>query len=70
MQAGNSQNQPSSSAIDDGIPPKGTENDRSLGISSIDESAFYQAEIQMLTRESQMLRHRIRELGEFPVQSR
>ncbi|KAL7822909.1 hypothetical protein V8C26DRAFT_387991 [Trichoderma gracile] len=27
-----------------------------------DESAFYQAETQMLTRENQMLRHRIREL--------
>jgi hypothetical protein len=30
-----------------------------------DESAFYQAETQMLTRENQMLRHRIRELGAF-----
>lgn len=30
-----------------------------------DESAFYQAETQMLTRENQMLRHRIRELGEL-----
>lgn len=29
-----------------------------------DESAFYQAETQMLTRENQMLRHRIRDLGE------
>lgn len=28
-----------------------------------DESAFYQAETQMLTRENQMLRHRVRELG-------
>ena len=28
-----------------------------------DESAFYQAETQNLTRENQMLRHRIRELG-------
>jgi len=27
-----------------------------------DESAFYQAETQMLVRENQMLRHRIREL--------
>jgi len=27
-----------------------------------DENAFYQAETQMLTRENQMLRHRIREL--------
>jgi hypothetical protein len=33
-----------------------------------DESAFYQAETQMLTRENQMLRHRIRDLGnpQFP----
>jgi hypothetical protein len=30
-----------------------------------DESAFYQAETQMLVRENQMLRLRIRELGEF-----
>lgn len=29
-----------------------------------DESAFYQAETQMLTRENQMLKQRIRELGE------
>jgi hypothetical protein len=28
-----------------------------------DETAFYQAETQMLVRENQMLRHRIRELG-------
>jgi hypothetical protein len=28
-----------------------------------DESAFYQAETQMLMRENQMLKHRIRELG-------
>ena len=28
-----------------------------------DETAFYQAESQMLTRENQMLRVRIRELG-------
>jgi hypothetical protein len=28
-----------------------------------DENAFYQAETQMLTRENQMLRHRVRELG-------
>ncbi len=32
-----------------------------------DESAFYQAESQMLIRENQMLRHRIRELGESCV---
>jgi len=28
-----------------------------------DESAFYQAETQMLVRENQMLKHRVRELG-------
>src|SRR5262245_56158251 len=32
-------------------------------LSGRDESAFYQAETQMLTRENQMLRHRIRDLG-------
>lgn len=32
-------------------------------LSGRDESAFYQAETQMLVRENQMLRHRIRELG-------
>ena len=30
-----------------------------------DENAFYQAETQMLIRENQMLRHRIRDLGRF-----
>ncbi len=35
------------------------------GQGSRDESAFYQAETQMLTRENQMLRMRIRELGRF-----
>jgi hypothetical protein len=30
-----------------------------------DEMSFYQAETQMLTRENQMLRHRIRDLGEW-----
>ncbi len=30
---------------------------------SRDEAAFYQAETQMLSRENQMLRMRIRELG-------
>jgi hypothetical protein len=34
-----------------------------------DESAFYQAETQMLVRENQMLRHRIRELGKCNVKS-
>lgn len=33
------------------------------GLGGRDESAFYQAETQMLTRENQMLRMRIRELG-------
>ena len=34
---------------------------------SRDETAFYQAETQMLTRENQMLRLRIRELGMSPI---
>jgi len=34
-------------------------------LGSRDESAFYQAETQMLTRENQMLRHRIRDLGKL-----
>ena len=33
------------------------------GRSSFDDSAFYQAETQTLTRENQMLKQRIRELG-------
>lgn len=33
--------------------------------SSTDEGAFYQAEAAMLSRENQMLRQRIRELGEL-----
>lgn len=36
-----------------------------FSLSGRDDSAFYQAETQMLTRENQMLRNRIRELGEF-----
>ena len=32
-----------------------------------DETAFYQAESQMLTRENQMLRQRIRELGKINI---
>lgn len=34
-----------------------------LSLGGRDESAFYQAETQMLTRENQMLKHRIRDLG-------
>jgi hypothetical protein len=34
-----------------------------------DESAFYQAETQMMVRENQMLRQRIRELGTSLLQS-
>lgn len=34
-----------------------------LALGGSNESAFYQAETQMLTRENQMLRHRIRDLG-------
>ena len=43
------------------------------GQGSRDESAFYQAETQMLTRENLMLRMRIRELGRYlplPIQGR
>jgi hypothetical protein len=45
-------------------PGLGGDGDWSLG-NSRDESAFYQAETQMLTRENQMLRLRIRELGKL-----
>jgi len=38
-----------------------------LLLSGRDESAFYQAETQMLVRENQMLKHRIRELGKLMV---
>lgn len=37
-----------------------------LALSGSNESAFDQAETQMLVRENQMLRHRIRDLGESP----
>ena len=43
-------------AILSGAEPSGRRSSR-------DESAFYQAETAMLTRENQMLRQRIRELG-------
>jgi len=33
-----------------------------MGLGGRDESAFYQAETQMLIRENQMLKHRIRDL--------
>lgn len=38
-----------------------------LGMGGRDENAFYQAETQMLMRENQMLRHRIRDLGTFQI---
>jgi hypothetical protein len=38
-----------------------------LSLGGRDESAFYQAETQMMIRENQMLRQRIRELGKFRV---
>lgn len=37
-----------------------------LSIGGRDESNFYQAETQMVMRENQMLRQRIRELGQSP----
>jgi hypothetical protein len=39
--------------------------DRALLEITRDESAFYQAETQSLTRENQMLKLRIRELGKL-----
>lgn len=39
------------------------ESGEPLALAGSNESAFYQAETQMLTRENQMLRHRIRDLG-------
>jgi hypothetical protein len=39
------------------------ENGDGWALGGRDESAFYQAETQMLNRENQMLRQRIRELG-------
>lgn len=56
--------QTSSSRMRSGSISGGDSNDPSL-LSGRDESAFYQAETQSLVRENQMLRHRIRELGEF-----
>ena len=47
--------------------PYDTQRDDWLLGGTRDESAFYQAETQMLTRENQMLKARIRELGEFHV---
>ncbi|KAI4914222.1 uncharacterized protein J4E92_009636 [Alternaria infectoria] len=52
------QQQPSASAVDDSTPT----SERSIPATSRDESAFYQAETQNLTRENQMLKLRIREL--------
>lgn len=44
--------------------PEGLESDGAgLRRSSRDETAFYQAEASMLSRENQMLRQRIRDLG-------
>lgn len=43
----------------------GIDSGESTSLAGRDESAFYQAETQSLVRENQMLRHRIRELGNF-----
>ena len=40
------------------------DNSEHFNLSGRDENALYQAETQMLVRENQMLKHRIRELGE------
>lgn len=42
-------------------------NESPVRRSSRDESSFYQAEVSMLGRENQMLRQRIRDLGEYTV---
>jgi hypothetical protein len=47
-----------------GVPSyEGTDALPPSSFGSRDESAFYQAETQNLTRENQMLKQRIRELG-------
>ena len=53
---------PSIRPLSAGLPAQGDEW-LLAGGGSRDESAFYQAETQSLTRENQMLRLRIRELG-------
>lgn len=55
----------SSSHAESGAPGGGVGTDLGPRRSSRDESAFYQAEAAMLSRENQMLRQRIRDLGEF-----
>ena len=58
---------PSRGATSPGLrrPSFGLDNADSATLAGRDESAYYQAEAQSLTRENQMLRHRIRELGLF-----
>ena len=60
---------PSRGATSPGLrrPSFGLDNADSTTLAGRDESAYYQAEAQSLTRENQMLRHRIRELGWFPI---
>ena len=57
---------PSLRPLSAGIHPHGEEW-LLAGGGNRDESAFYQAETQMLTRENQMLRMRIRELGRSKI---
>ena len=54
---------PSLRPVSAGLQSAGDEWIFGSGQGARDESAFYQAETQMLTRENQMLRQRIRELG-------
>ena len=60
---------PSRGATSPGLrrPSFGLDNGDSAGLAGRDESAFYQAETQNLTRENQMLKQRIRELGTSPL---
>jgi hypothetical protein len=52
-------------SLDATPPAAGTSPGLGIRRGSRDESTFYQAETQMLTRENQMLRLRIRELGKW-----
>ena len=61
---GSSRDQSSPAIRATSIPPSEHDGAWALG-GSRDESAFYQAETQTLTRENQMLKLRIRELGEL-----
>lgn len=50
-------------AADTGAGSGSGSGEHAFGIAARDDTAFYQAETQIMMRENQMLRHRIRELG-------